>query len=164
MNATLEKLRRLEAAASAGPWELQAHSLAEDDSDAMNEITGVAVVGGRKWKLNPRGDGVHGYYVATKQDEANADLIAALRNSAPALLAIAEAAAALSDEVDAEVAANKNGDADGARESWDRQTKRLLDLREAIFALNAGERGEVAPADTRQTAEIGPGRTQGGGE
>jgi hypothetical protein len=80
MTSTLTRLRALEAAATKGPWEWK-HECSTAIEDDFNIVTGDTRHRGNVCELN-----------VSSEDRANAALIAALRNAAPALLAVVEAA------------------------------------------------------------------------
>lgn len=73
---TVEQLRQLEQAAIEGPWAKDAPMMSQTDERYVG--------------MRPLGDGYR--YVMAAPDAATAELIAAMRNSLPVLLDIAEAA------------------------------------------------------------------------
>ena len=90
----IEKLKRLHAEATPGPWEMHKH--------ATTNISGIASFGGA-WNntVDPEKQ--------SKQQEANAAGVAALRNALPAIITLLEAGQACADDLLLAIHQNNHG-------------------------------------------------------
>ena len=124
---TIERLRELEQAATPGPW--QSHV---DSRRALSVLDGSSIP--YRVAAIPKRD----YWPLDGAGEANAALIAAMRNALPALLAAADALRLIVNET---YFPHHTPSSESGPEEWDIEvgTASILTLEQGVAALAAGE-------------------------